>query len=282
MHQVEEHIRRGLAGEAVLLGDEAAEILQQPGLFQQLAALQIPVGGDIVLHAAGMQRFKHLRDIRNRRQTLDQFGLLVPPEGGDQRIGGHIVLCADHIAAVAQVLLHQGESAFLGDGNAEIRSASDERPHHRRIGIQQRPVKIPEDVFHLAEGQPHRHRPVGRAQVKVQQLPGRDEARVLVLGQDGQRSGFRGEEGEADTAMGVLGVLPHIGDGQGELLHQLSDEAVRRGFARFPLAAGEFPQVGVIAAFAPLADQDPALAVIHDAGGNFDHVDAPLGSSTLF
>ena len=40
---------------------------------------------------------------------------------------------------------------------------------------------------------------------------------------------------------------------------------------RLQLAARKLPQVGIVAAFAPLADEDPALAVIHDAGGYFDH-----------
>jgi len=66
-------------------------------------------------------------------------------------------------------------------------------------------------------------------------------------------------------------ALLHIRDGQIQLLHQLADEAVLRRFALFPLAAGEFPQVGVGAALAPLTQQDAAVFIIYNACGYLNH-----------
>ena len=126
-------------------------------------------------------------------------------------------------------------------------------------------------MAHAGEGQLPGYQRVRRAEGVLQHLPGADEAHVLVLGGDGEGVGVRVDKVEED-ALGLARAAdaPHR-HGQGELLLEFAHEAVRRGLALFDFAAGEFPQVGVVAPLAPLADENPALAVMHDAGGYFDH-----------
>ena len=140
------------------------------------------------------------------------------PEGGDQRCWVDAIFAAHHLAAMAEVLLHQGKGALRGNGDAEISRSPEESPHHRRIGVQQGAVKVPEGVADPSEGQAAGHTHIRRTKGIAQQLPWRDEPCGLMLGQDGQRMGLCGQKGEADVPVGPGGDLLHLGDGEGELL----------------------------------------------------------------
>ena len=121
------------------------------------------------------------------------------------------------------------------------------------------------------EGQLARHGHIRRAEGEAQQLPGGDEAHVLVLGGHGMRVGVRVNKVEADALSLPDAADAAHGHGQGQLLPQFADEAFLRGFARLQLAAGEFPQVGVMPTLPALTDQNPAISAGDDAGGYFDH-----------
>ena len=71
-----------------------------------------------------------------------------------------------------------------------------------------------------------------------------------------------------DAVVMGLRVKSDLAHRQGELLLQLAEEAAFGGLARFPLASGELPQMGVFAAFAPLADQDHILKICASGNGN--------------
>ena len=278
LRQVQEHVRRGLAGEALLGAHRPREPVIQPAARQQRhGVLHGAMGGQIVPAPRPGQGRHGFRDPRHGRDLPRvQHGLRVV--AAEQLLRVQAVFPGKGRGAVGQASLHQPHAPLQGKRNPH----GSCRPHHRRghggIGVHHRAVKVPEQLRHrrLRQGQLPRHRRVPRAEGVAQQLPGGNEGAVLMLGQHGGVGRARRQEGEQDALRLPQAQRAHLRHRQGQLLRQLPHKARRRVLARLLLAPGEFPQVGVVPPLAPPADQDAPVLPADDPGRYPHHAQPSL------
>ena len=264
-HQVQQAVRCRLAGEAVVFHHEIGEEILQPHELQIVQRCPIPVGHQVVLAGEGTHS---LRDARHGPGHPGQGDLFLLTEDGYHGRGIQAVFIGDDAQGVGQVVFQKGQGLLRGDLYPEALRHAHKGFRHGGVGVHHRAVKIPEEVPQRRGVQRH-----GAGDVRVcgaegvdQHLPGGHEGTGLVLGE--LRLGLCGSFNKVEQdALGLPPAdLSQVGHGQTQFLQQLPLQAIARGFACFDLPAGEFPQTGVAAALATLADQHPAVRTADDPG----------------
>ena len=151
--QVQQRIRRGLAREMIILGDEVGKIFLETVMLQRLDGYMIAVGIEIILTAVladGLEHFLHALV-----RLHGQHGFFFRREAIISRknfIRRHVILLFQLLGRPSQRMLGHPAQLFECNINAQLGHRTVISPGHSIIGIKKCTVIIPDEMnkFHCS------------------------------------------------------------------------------------------------------------------------------------